>query len=188
MRQTTNTAKIIREMTAAGIPRSCWGVSVTGTGRVEYRDFALETVERHQRREASIAAYMRYRDIDGTLDVELLGKELVLAGVITVYTTFAKLMRDLRLQEANPEGEQRLSAVYSSGAIVLPSLPFASEYADTPNAVQYAETVEYLLGHVYEGGVLVVGGTHRPSKADQSKWHPLFTRMILENAKIFEAK
>ncbi len=181
-----NTA--ISAMTMAGVPRSCWSVSVTGTGRTTYRDFAKDSVERHTSRDMQIAAYVRYPNLEGVLDVELMAKEFVLAGVATAYTTFAKLMRDLRMQEANPEGEHRLSAVYSTGAIVLPSVPFASEYADTPQSAQYAEAVEYLLGHAYEGGVLVVGGSHRITKNDTGKWPPLFNRLILENAKIFEVK
>lgn len=178
----------INAMTLAGVPRSCWSVSVTGTGRAAYRDFAREAVERHNRKDMQVAAYVRYANLDGVLDVELLAKEFVLAGVATLHTSFAKLMRDLRLQEANPEGEHRLSQVYSVGAIVLPNVPFASDYQDTPLMAQYSEAVDYLIGHVYEGGVLVVGGSHRLSKTDTSKWPPLFTRMILENAKIFEVK
>lgn len=179
---------IITAMTTAGVPRSCWSVSVTGTGRAAYRDFAKESLERNSRKEMQVAAYVRYQNPDGVLDVELLAKEFVLAGVATVHTSFAKLMRDLRLEEANPEGEHRLSQVYSVGAIVLPNVPFASDYQDTPIMAQYSEAVEYLIGHVYEGGVLVVGGSHRLSKTDTSKWPPLFTRMIIENAKIFEVK
>lgn len=178
----------IAAMTLAGVPRSCWSVSVTGTGRSPYRDFAKEAVGRHTSRNMQVAGYVRYQGLDGVLDVELIAKEFVLAGVITVYTTFAKLMRDLRMQEANPEGEHRLSTVYSAGAIVLPAIPFASDYADTPQMQQYGEAIEYLLGHAYEGGVLVVGGSHRINKTDTGKWPPLFNRLILENAKIFEVK
>jgi len=178
----------IAAMTLAGVPRSCWSVSVTGTGRTPYRDFAKDSVGRHTSRDMQVAAYVRYPSAEGVLDVELLAKEFVLAGVHTVYTTFAKLMRDLRIQEANPEGEHRMSAVYSAGAIVLPAVPFASEFVGTPQMGQYAEAVEYLLGHAYEGGVLIVGGSHRVSKNDTGKWPPLFNRLILENAKVFEVK
>lgn len=181
-------ANTIAAMTWAGVPRSCWGISTTGTGRAAYRDFALETVERKEKREIQTAAYMRYQDVDGVLDVELMAKEMVLAGVPTAYTTFAKLMRDLRVQEAHPDNEFQAGTVYSTGAIVLPAMPFASDYAETPQTGQYVETVEYLLGHVYEGGVLVVGGSHRVNKKDIGKWPPLFNRMILETAKIFEVK
>lgn len=178
----------IAQMTWAGVPRSCWGVSTTGTGRAAYRDFAQDVVDRKEKREAQTSAYMRYKDMDGILDLEVMAKEMVLAGIPTAYTTFHKLTRDLRMQEAHPDNAFQAGTVYSTGAIVLPSMPFASDCTDSALSVQYAETVEYLLGHVYEGGVLVVGGSHRINKTDTGKWPPLFSRMIIETAKIFEVK
>ncbi len=170
----------------AAVPRSCWSVSTTGTGRKPYRDFAEEVKGRATKREMQTSAYLQFKDVQGILDAEIVAKEMVLAGVRTRYTTFYKLMRDLRLQDSPlAEGEQPLSRVYAIGAIILPDVPVVADILDT-DLRQYHETVEYLINHAYEGGVLVIAGNRDVSKRYKSGWPVLFERLLVENARTFK--
>lgn len=177
---------MLARLSGAAVPRSCWSVSTTGTGRKPYRDFAEEVKERAMHREMQTSAYLQFTDMEGILDVEIVAKEMVLAGVRTRYTTFYKLMRDLRLQDSPlAEGEQPLSRVYAIGAIVMPNVPLISDIQEV-DLRQYHETIEYMINHAYEGGVLVIAGGTPISKRYKSGWPPLFERLLLENSRIFK--
>lgn len=175
--------EIIAAMTRAGVPRSCWIVSTKETGRSEYKDFAADVKKRASDRRQQTAAYVRHKSNEGLLDVEILAKELVLAGVQTRYTTFHKLARDLRMEET--ADEQLLGAIYARGAFVLPHIPPLSEI-HPQDVTRYNETIEYLIAHAYEGGVLIIAGTYPLSKRLKSGLPPLFERLLVESAKTFE--
>lgn len=170
-------------MTRAGIPRSCWAVSTKGTGRSSYKDFAEEVKRRAEDKRQQTAAYVRHQSSEGLLDVEILGKELVLAGVPTRYTLFHKLARDLRLEET--QEQEALSKIYARGAFVLPFIP-PLNVIHAQDVARYNETIEYLIGHAYEGGVLIIAGSYPISKRLKSGLPPLFERLLVEAAKTFE--
>lgn len=182
---TKSDAQIIAAMTRAGVPRSCWNVSTQDTGRMEYRSFAQEIVDKSLHRDQPRTAYVRMKSKAGYLDIEMLSKEMVLANIPTRYTTFHKLARDLRMQEALADNEHPLTEVYARGAIVLPEVPIEKDVADADRSA-YRETIEYLIGHAYEGGILVVGGERRLSKRLESGYPPLFERLLVETSKVFE--
>jgi hypothetical protein len=186
MSKPQSSGDIARSLAIAGVPRSCWPVSTTATGRMPYRDFAEEVKQRATNREAQTAAYLKFKDAAGILDAEMVAKEMVLAGVRTRYTPFYKLMRDLRLQDRpSYDEEQALSRIYSIGALIVPDVPGMDLILDV-DMRQYMETVEFMVGHAYEGGVLVVGGQRVVSKRYKSGWPVLLERLLVENSRTFE--
>lgn len=185
MTQDANQSMIAR-MTKAGVPRTCWSISLRDTGRANFLEFAKEVGDRARNAEQPSTAYMRIQSEAGYLEIELLSKALVQAGVLTRHMTFHKLTRDLRLQEALALDEPHpLEQIYGKGAIVIPDIP---PIASVPEAqlTGYRETIDWLIGHAYEGGVLVVGGERRLSKRSDSGYPPLLTRLLVESSKQFE--
>jgi hypothetical protein len=178
-------AKIIRRMTDAGVPRNCWSVSTSGTGRARYREFAEDVVKRGEDRDQKTSVYVRGSEVD--LDVEIIAKELVLAGVPTQFILFNKAMRDLRIAALHGEEYDKLAKVYSRGAIVLPNVPGQATVGE--EAMQnYLEMVEYLVSHVHDGGVLVLGGSQNAHRrvTGNAHWPAELSRVLLENAITFE--
>lgn len=183
--QKVRNAEVISALTKAGVPRGCWGISTTGTGRATYRDFAADIQGRQVDRLQKTSAYVRYSSHEGMLDVEILAKEMVLAGVPTYYTTFYKLMRDLRVLERHGEEDHHLHRVFAYGVIALPSIPYLEDMA-VENQQVYNETIEYLVGHSNEGGILIIGGNPKLTKQLKAGWPSVLERLLMENSKTFE--
>lgn len=178
---------MITRLTRAAVPRSCWGVSTTGTGRARYRDFVGELKQRHANREQQTVAYLHYFDSRCIIDVEMFAKETVLAGLPTRYTTFYKLARDLRMAEAHGPEHNPLEAIYGRGALVLPDIPLAPD-SDVENIRIYHEAVEYLVNHAYDGGILILGGTVRLDALARTAWPVSLARLLTENSRLFEVR
>ena len=180
-----NDAEIIRRMTQAGVPRTCWNVSTSNTGRMHFKAFAESMKTRKADRELNTVALIRGaaaspRDSNlSLLDVEMMAKELVLAGILTSYLPFSMLCRELRINERHmPEGN-RLEAVFGTGAIVVPDMVVNSDASP-----EQVEALDFLLSHTYQGGVLVLAITgRRPAHGPAT-----FTRLLTESATIFEAQ
>lgn len=176
-------ASIIRNLMKAGVPRHVWKVSTTGTGRAELREFAREVAGRDTLREAVTCAYLNNADKAKRVEsLEILAKEMVLAGEKCLYTPFSKLMRDIRVQVDQREGA--LYEVFSRGAIVVPEIPTRDQFREE-QAAEYDEVVEYLVSHAYLGGVLCISGDVRVSKKYTSKWPFHLERLLMEGSEIF---
>lgn len=182
---TMNDAEIIRRMTQAGVPRTCWNVSTSNTGRMHLKAFAESMKTRKADRELNTVALIRgSADNSRTpsmplLDTEMMAKELVLAGILTRYLPFSVFCRELRINERHmPEGD-RLAEVFGVGAFVIPDMVLNSDA--TPDQI---EAVDFLTSHAYQGGVLVMAvPTRRPAH-----WPQTLTRLLTESATIFEAQ
>lgn len=176
--------EIIRNLTKAGVPRSCWNVSSKGTGRLPLKEFAVRVKDRMATRAPGTCGYIRGDDFDTrVMSIEISAKELVLAGVRTKYITFNKLTRDLRLPDF--DDERVLSGIYGFGALVVPEIP-AEAKIPSEQLREYHETVEYLVNHVYEGGVLITSGTPAITKKMRSCWPPFMERLLIESSEVFE--
>lgn len=140
--------------------------------------------QRHESKEQHLCAYICHADLATTiLSAEIMAKEFVLADMPTVYTTFNKLLRDLR-QPPFEDTITKLDSLYGKGAIVVPSIPRTAEVA-VDVSQQYHEAVEYLLGHAYEGGALVVAGTKEVSARMRSGYPMLLERLFVESSEVF---
>lgn len=178
--------RIIKTMTEAGIPRTCWSVSIRDTGRQRYNEFAQNVADRKNRQGQSTVAYFR-REEDGLLDVELMGKALVLAGLQVQYLPYHKLSRDLRLGEVRTDERSKTEDIYGKGAIIVPDLPRLSDLSDAEKT-GYQEAVAYLVGHAYDGGVLVIGCTARLANRRVQDVPKVLERLLLETSEQFEVK
>lgn len=180
-----NSADTMKMMQRACVPQSCWSISTTKTGRMPLRDFANSVKASERTREQKASAYVYGTAFDSrVIEVEMLAKELVLAGVNTRYMTFVNLTRLVRM--GRDEAEDGLGTLYGRGALVIPDVPMVKDIVESSQPA-YEEAVDYLVNHVYEGGILVTSGRSRLGKGTTG-WPPFLVRLLLESTQVFEGK
>ncbi len=173
-------AQVIKELTAAGVPRSCWNVSITKTGRAALRDIAERMADSKQDKGIVTSLYIQGGSIeDRWLCTELFAKQLVLSQIPVLYITFAHLARELRVDE-RAEEPTRLRNLFGNGALVVPDLP-----DKTKEHAGYEEVCEFLVNHAYQGGIFATSGPHPVSRA-RSLFDEPMARLLQASATVFE--
>lgn len=181
---------------AAGVPKSCWGVKIAESGRAWINDWAEELHTRIESREAKTGAYVKVLSRnslpEGVEAVELLTRQAVVKGCPAKLTPFHRLIQVLRQGEfdsrysAGDHSDRPATAfdVFGKGLIAVPNIPLPD--AIDCNMGEYFEVMDFLVSHVYDGGVLVFVGSHNITGTMRGKYPPLFERMAFENCQIFE--
>lgn len=185
----------------AGVPRSCWDIKAEATGRGHLNEWAAGIRKRLDSREAALSVYVPLPALDdrkrteeyaiGQETIEILARQAVVAGVPVKVVPFYQLLHslekgvDMYPGEDDPEIRQRLNIfdLQGVGLLVVPYLPTQDESDCT--TFQYRTVVDFILGHIYEGGVVVIGGKEKISKRLQSRYPCSLERLLVGNSEIF---
>lgn len=194
-------SQITDMFTKAGVPRSCWGLKAEATGRGHLVEWAKTVRQRWDSREAALSVYVPLPAQDdrkrgeefstGQETIEILARQAVVEGLPVKVVPFYQLLHNLEKgvdmypDDADPDTRRRLNIfdLQGAGLLVVPYLPTQDESDCT--TLQYRTVVDFLLGHIYEGGIVVIGGKEAISKRLQSRYPGSLERMLVGNSEIF---